>query len=79
MTSTVPTTLRGLLVLVTCINSVSDGRASSRGLRDNCFGEPESLYGVLASVEKLLAEQNREVMNVDPNTTPRRAASISVS
>ena len=51
--STEPTTLLGLLALVSYVNSVSDGRAS--GKHDNCFDE--LLYGVLANAEKVLAEQ----------------------
>jgi hypothetical protein len=54
LTSTKPTTLQGLLALVTYVNSVSDGR-DRRGKRDNCFDE--NFHDVLASVEKLLAEQ----------------------
>ena len=51
LTSTAPTTLQGLLALVTYVNGVASGR------RDNTFNEPESLYGVLASAEKILSEQ----------------------
>jgi hypothetical protein len=55
LASTVPTTMHGLLALVTYVNAVSDGRDRVGNKRDNCF--EESLFDVLASVEKLLAEQ----------------------
>ena len=54
LASTPPTTLHGLLALVTYINEVSSGKFY-RGRRDNVFDE--SLYDVLAGAEKLLAEQ----------------------
>ena len=57
LTSTAPTTLQGLLALVTYINGVSNGEFSSGGGHDNSFDESESLYSVLANAEKLLAEQ----------------------
>jgi hypothetical protein len=56
LTSTAPTTLQGLLALVTYINGVSNGEFSS-GKHDNSFDESESLYSVLANAEKVLAEQ----------------------
>ena len=46
--------MRGLLALVTYVNTVSDGRERC-GKNDNCFDE--SLYDVLAGAEKILAEQ----------------------
>jgi hypothetical protein len=56
LTATAPTTLKGLLALVSYVNGVAGGKFSS-GRRDNTFDEPESLYGVLASAEKILSEQ----------------------
>jgi hypothetical protein len=55
LVTTTPTTLQGLLALVTYVNSVSDGRDRVDGRHDSCFDE--SLYAVLANVEKFLVEQ----------------------
>jgi hypothetical protein len=57
LTATVPTTLQGLLALVTYVNGVTSGKLSPHGKPDNTFEESESLYAVLAGAEKLLAEQ----------------------
>jgi hypothetical protein len=57
LTSTVPTTLQGLLALVAYVNGVTSGKLSPYGKPDNAFEESESLYAVLAGAEKLLAEQ----------------------
>ena len=54
LASTAPTTLHGLLALVTYINGVSSGKFR-RGRRDNVFDE--RLYDVLAGAEKFLAGQ----------------------
>jgi hypothetical protein len=57
LTSTAPTTLQGLLALVTYVNGVTNGPLSPYGKPDNTFTESESLCDVLAGAEKVLAEQ----------------------
>jgi hypothetical protein len=57
LVSTVPTTLHGLLAVVTYVVGVTNGPLSPSGKADNTFEEPESLCAVLAGAEKILAEQ----------------------
>ncbi|MGO4513689.1 hypothetical protein CT676_42685 [Bradyrhizobium sp. MOS001] len=57
LAETVPTTLQGLLTLLTYINGVTRGELSPSGRPDNAFETSDNLMDVLAGAEKLLAEQ----------------------
>lgn len=54
---TAPTTLQGLLALLTYINGVTRGEFSPSGRPDNAFETSDNLMDVLAGAEKFLAKQ----------------------
>jgi hypothetical protein len=57
LTATAPTTLQGLLAVLTYINGVTNGPLSPYGKRDNTFEQSDTLMDVFANAEKLLADQ----------------------
>ena len=57
LTATAPTTLQGLLAVLSSINGVTNGPLSPYGKRDNTFEQSDTLMDVFANAEKLLAEQ----------------------